>query len=179
MNENGDSSNYNSLQVSVNRRQAHGLSYGVNYTFSRTLDTSSGTPQDSYNAGPDYGLSGIHRKHVLNFNYVYELPFLRKHPVALVRQTLGGWEISGITSFQSGAPFNVTRSHRRGAHRREFLARLGGRPAQAGPGRAHAFPLVQHGGVPAAGEDGPGTLRRRRPQHPDRPRIQPSGTSPC
>jgi hypothetical protein len=108
LNENGDSSNYNSLQVSVKRRQASGLSYGVSYTFSRTLDSSSGTPQDSYNAGPDYGLSSIHRKHALNFNYVYELPFLRKHPMALLRETLGGWEISGITSFQSGAPLSVT-----------------------------------------------------------------------
>ena len=44
MNENGESSNYNSLQVSANRRQARGLSYGMNYTFSRALDTSSGTP---------------------------------------------------------------------------------------------------------------------------------------
>ena len=50
MNENGDSSNYNSLQVALNRRRASGLSFGVNYTFSRTLDTSSGTPQNAYDA---------------------------------------------------------------------------------------------------------------------------------
>jgi hypothetical protein len=108
MNENGDSSNYNSMQVGVNRRKARGLSFGTSYTFSRTLDTSSGTPQDSYNAGPDYGLSAIHRKHVLNFNYVYELPFFRTGPNKLLQQALGGWEISGITSFQSGAPNSVS-----------------------------------------------------------------------
>jgi hypothetical protein len=108
MNENGESSNYNSLQVALNRRLERGLSFGMNYTFSRALDTSSGTPQDAYDARPDYGLSSIHRKHVLNFNYVYELPFFRRHSQALVRQTLGGWELSGITGFQSGAPNSVT-----------------------------------------------------------------------
>jgi hypothetical protein len=108
VNENGESSNYNSMQVSINRRRERGLSYGVSYTLSRSLDTSSGTPQDAYNAGPDYGLASIHRKHVLTFNYVYELPFFRKHPFALMRHSLGGWEISGVTSFQSGAPNSVT-----------------------------------------------------------------------
>ncbi|MCX6638122.1 MAG: TonB-dependent receptor [Acidobacteria bacterium] len=108
MNENGESSNYNSLQVAVNRRLERGLSFGVNYTFSRALDSSSGTPQNAYDARPDYGLASIHRKHVLNLNYVYDLPFFRRHSNALVRNTLGGWELSGITSFQSGAPSNVT-----------------------------------------------------------------------
>jgi hypothetical protein len=84
------------------------LLFGVSYTFSRSLDSSSGTPQDAYDARPDYGLASIHRKHVLNFNYVYELPFFGRHSNAAVRQTLGGWEISGITFFQSGAPNSVT-----------------------------------------------------------------------
>ncbi len=94
--------------MAVNRRREKGLTFGANYTFSRTLDSSSGTPQDAYDARPDYGLSSIHRRHVLNFNYVYELPFFRGHPQAVLRQALGGWEISGITSFQSGAPNSVT-----------------------------------------------------------------------
>lgn len=106
MNENADSSNYNSMQVSINRRMERGLSFGVSYTFSRALDT--GSPQNSYDARPDYALSAIHRQHVLSFNYVYELPFFRRHSLALVRQTLGGWELSGITGFQSGAPSSVT-----------------------------------------------------------------------
>jgi hypothetical protein len=108
MNENGESSNYNSMQVGINRRRERGLSFGTSYTFSRSLDTSSGTPQNAYDARPDYGLASIHRKHVLTFNYVYELPLFRKHALTFVRQTLGGWEISGVTSFQSGAPNNVT-----------------------------------------------------------------------
>lgn len=106
--ENADNSNYNSLQISANRRQQRGLSFSVSYTFSKMHDTTSGTPQDSYNARADYGLSSIHRAHVFNFNYVYEIPFFRKSGSRPARATLGGWELAGVTSYQSGAPDNVT-----------------------------------------------------------------------
>src|SRR5262249_45904738 len=113
--DNGDNSNYNALQVAANRRiVSRGVSFGVSYSFSKTIDTSGGgsngisSPQNSYSANADRGLSDIHRKNVLNFNYIYNLPFFAKHSNALVRNTIGGWEVAGVTSFQSGAPFNVT-----------------------------------------------------------------------
>jgi hypothetical protein len=108
--DSGDNSNYNSLQVAVNRRLSRGLSLGLSYTFSRALDyaPNENRPQDSYNLAADYGLSPIHREHVLTFNYIYELPFFRTHPNAILRTVVGGWEISGITSYQSGAPTSVT-----------------------------------------------------------------------
>lgn len=106
--ETADNSNYHSLQVSANQRFSRGLSFGINYTWSRTLDTSGGTPQDSYNARPDYGLSGIHRAHVLNVNYVYDLPFFQNAANAFVKGALGGWQLSGITSYQSGSPNTVS-----------------------------------------------------------------------
>jgi hypothetical protein len=105
--DHGDNSNYNSLQVSASRRLQQGLSFTANYTFSRALDTSSGGPQNAYNARPDYGLSEVHRKHALNLNYIYELPFFRKHSSAAVRSVLAGWVLAGVTSFQSGAPNSV------------------------------------------------------------------------
>src|SRR5262245_11139669 len=106
--ENGDTSNYHSLQISLNRRMQQGLAFGVNYTFSRTLESSGGSFQDVYNIGAEAGLSTIHRAHALNVNYVYELPFFRKHANGLVRAALGGWDLSGVTVYQSGAPNNVT-----------------------------------------------------------------------
>jgi hypothetical protein len=108
--DSGDNSNYNSLQVALNRRLQQGLSFGVSYTFSRALDyaPNENRPQDSYNARPDYGLSPIHRAQCLTFNYIYELPFFRRHGNRVVRNAFGGWEVSGITSYQSGAPNNVT-----------------------------------------------------------------------
>jgi hypothetical protein len=115
--DNGDNSNYNALQVSASRRMRKGLSFGASYTFSRTLDDSQysqivnvyeGIVQNDYNGRPDYGLSNIHRKNVLNFNYVYELPFFQKRGNTVLRKALGGWELAGSTSFQSGAPNSVT-----------------------------------------------------------------------
>ena len=91
----GDNSNYNSLQITASRRMQSGLSLTGNYTFSRAFDTSSGGPQDSYNARPDYGLSSVHRAHLLNVNFIYELPFLRKHANLFVRSVFGGWEFAG------------------------------------------------------------------------------------
>ncbi|MBV9081289.1 MAG: carboxypeptidase regulatory-like domain-containing protein [Acidobacteriaceae bacterium] len=112
--DNGDNSNYNALQVAASRRMTKGLSLGISYTFSKTLDASgggpndTGMPQNSYNARPDYGLSDIDRRHVFNINYIYELPFFERQANAIIRNTLGGWEIAGVTSFQSGAPLSIT-----------------------------------------------------------------------
>jgi hypothetical protein len=106
--DHSDNSSYNSLQISASRHMQNGLSMTANYTFARTLDTSSGTPQDSYNVRPDYGLSSIHRAHLFNVNYIYELPFFRKHPNVIVHTALGGWVLSGVTTYQSGAPNTVT-----------------------------------------------------------------------
>ncbi|HEY2941261.1 MAG TPA: hypothetical protein VGN09_02395, partial [Vicinamibacteria bacterium] len=50
----------------------------------------------------------IHRAHVLSVNYVYEIPFFRQHASRLLRGVLGGWTLSGVTVYQSGAPFTVT-----------------------------------------------------------------------
>lgn len=104
----GDNSNYNSLQATLNQRYRSGLNFGVSYTFSRTLDTSGGSFQNIFNSRADYGLSGIHRKHILNVNWVYELPFFRTSQNTLARLALSGWQASGISIYQSGAPSSVT-----------------------------------------------------------------------
>lgn len=114
MKDQADNSNYNSLQIGASRRMQRGLSLGVSYTWSKTLDTSgggsnnTGAPQDSYNARVDYGPSVIDRRHVFNVNYVYEFPAFARTSNALARATLGGWDISGVTSAQTGSPNNVT-----------------------------------------------------------------------
>ncbi len=115
--DNGDNSHYNSLQVKLSRRTRHGLAFGVNYTFSRVLDdtagsvaqvTVGGSAQNNYNANADYGLSAFQRKNVLNFHYIYELPFFAKSGNLALRNIVGGWEVAGVTTFQSGAPNSVT-----------------------------------------------------------------------
>ena len=103
-----DTSSYNSLQASASRRTQKGLAFGASYTFSRTIDATSGTPQNAYAPEVDHGLSSIHRAHLLSINYIYELPFLRKTKNPLVRAVGAGWQLSGVTSYQSGAPTSVT-----------------------------------------------------------------------
>lgn len=109
LSENSGTSQYHGLQVSVERRVAAGLHFGVAYTLSRATDNSSDLTDTLPNAYDDRGYKGISdldRSHVLIFNYIYELPFLRGTSGGL-NGLLGNWEISGINQFQSGSPFSV------------------------------------------------------------------------
>src|ERR1700722_16115458 len=104
-------SNYNSLQVSLNRRFSQGLTLGVAYTWSKLLtnnavDRAVGVA-DAYNLNGDYGLSTLNTPQILVISYVYDLPFY-KNDNSLIGHVLGGWEISGITNFQSGQSTTVT-----------------------------------------------------------------------
>ena len=106
-------SNYNSLQVSLNRRFSQGLTFGVAYTWSKLLTTN---PQDrslgaydAYDLKAGYGLSTLNTPQILVVSYVYDLPFYRNEK-NLAGYVLGGWEISGITNFQSGQSVTVTQN---------------------------------------------------------------------
>ena len=108
--DNGASSNYNSLQVSVSRHLARGLQFGVAYTFSKALDvadsdTTSVSPYFSARSR-NYGPASFDRNNVLVVNYLYELPKLggRTH-FRPAHWVLDDWQLSGITSFIAGAPF--------------------------------------------------------------------------
>jgi hypothetical protein len=103
-------SNYNSLQVSLTRRYASGFQFGVAYTFSKALGiTSSDGESISPYFSPrsrNYGPLSFDRTHNLVINYIYDLPKLAPNrgwkPAHWV---LDNWQLSGITSFTSGAPF--------------------------------------------------------------------------
>lgn len=106
--ENADDSTYHSLQLSLTRRLQAGLEFGANYTFSKTLDSSSGTPEDPYDIARDRGLSSIHRAHNMNGYFIWQVPFFRDTGNLLTHGVLGGWDVSGVVVYQSGAPFTVT-----------------------------------------------------------------------
>ncbi len=103
-------SNYNALQVAVSRRYARGFQVGLAYTFSKALGVASGDddPISAYFSPRlrNYGLLSFDRTHNLVINYIYDLPKIgsrvRWKPAHWV---LDNWQISGITSFTSGAPF--------------------------------------------------------------------------
>ncbi|MDP2996727.1 MAG: hypothetical protein Q8N47_04510, partial [Bryobacterales bacterium] len=113
--ENGASSNYHSLQVSANRRFTKGVQFGLSWTWSKAMDVAE---EDRPNAAGstispfvpvriwNYGLASWDRTHVVKVNFLYEAPRVRwNHPVA--RYALNGWQVSGITTFQTGAPGGV------------------------------------------------------------------------
>lgn len=108
------SSNYNSLQVSLNRRVSNGLTLGVSYTWSKNLANNPvdrGTAvADTYNYGLDYGPPGINTPQVFIANYVYTLPFF-KDQRGVIGHLLGGWELSGITSFISGSSQTIRQNN--------------------------------------------------------------------
>jgi hypothetical protein len=106
-------SNYNSLQVSLNHRMQHGLTLGLAYTWSRTLTNEAqdrGTATvNTYDPAADYGPSQTNQPQTFVANYVYELPFYREQH-GLVGHVLGGWELSGITQYDSGQSLIINQS---------------------------------------------------------------------
>ncbi|MCI0718090.1 MAG: carboxypeptidase-like regulatory domain-containing protein [Acidobacteria bacterium] len=102
-------SNYNSLQVTANRRFVRGVQLGVSYTWAKTMATGSNegellplyVPRRVWSYGP----TSFDQTQMLIINYVWELPKVSKvmsGPV--VRHVLDGWFVSGVTSFASGFP---------------------------------------------------------------------------
>jgi len=106
-------SNYNSLQVFASKRMSGASQFNVAYTFSKNITDNqndrSNAPMDSYNIRLDRGLATLDRRHIFTANYIYDLPFFKTQQ-GFVGKTLGGWEISGIATFQSGIPFTATTS---------------------------------------------------------------------
>lgn len=123
--DSGGTSNYHALQTRVERRFAGGLSLLHSFTYGRSLENvgawgeeqSGGgrRPQNAYDFANEYGLAGTSVKLRSVMSWVYQLPFgagkrymTAAHPVA--EAMLGGWELSGIWSWQSGLPVNIRSS---------------------------------------------------------------------
>lgn len=105
--ESEGNSNYNSLQLSLRHNAGHNLTFQASYTWSHTLDDIVSNGVDDSNFHRWYGTSSLNQTHILMLNYVYSLPFSNvKNP--WLRVAIGGWEISGISSFMTGPPIDVT-----------------------------------------------------------------------
>ncbi len=99
--------NYNAFTANITSRLSHGLSWGAVYTLSKGLGSTAYTPVVANNDRWNYGRLASDRRNNIQINYNYELPGVAK---AMGVKGLGlitdHWSLSGITSFQSGAPFN-------------------------------------------------------------------------
>jgi hypothetical protein len=120
-----NASNYNALQISLVKGSTHGLSGSVAYTYSHGLDNGSGYEsvtggQGTSSVGPsqiytpgyqylNYGDSDYDARHRIAASYVYEVPvFASIRDNRILRNTLSGWEVAGITALQSGFPIGIT-----------------------------------------------------------------------
>jgi hypothetical protein len=104
-------SQYHALQVHVEKRLSHGLQVGFSYTYSHSIDEQSAmglfyNGNNPLNLRSGYGSSDFDRTHVMNFNYLYQLPkFIQQSSVAA--KFVNGWAIQGITVLQSGQPYSI------------------------------------------------------------------------
>jgi hypothetical protein len=102
-------SNYNALQVAVQKRFGASSLLNVNYTWSHALTDAQSdftTPIVTSDPHLDYGPAQFDRRQIFNANWVYYLPFFASQS-GLVGHALGGWEFSGIVSATSGLPLTI------------------------------------------------------------------------
>jgi hypothetical protein len=102
-------STYNSLQLYWSRSFTNGSSFGVTYTYSKSMDNGSNYRDivpDTYNTSNLWGPSEYDERHVVLINYIYALPFFKNNTQAL-GHWLGGWSIAGTAQFQTGTPCGV------------------------------------------------------------------------
>jgi hypothetical protein len=100
---------YNSMQVSWNRRFTNSLSFGVSYTWSRSMDDSSNYRDivpDTYDPSNLWGPSEYDARHMAVINYLYALPFFRNQS-SVAGKLIGGWQLSGSSQFQTGQPCGI------------------------------------------------------------------------
>ena len=110
--ENAGVSSYNSLQVGLTKRFSSSYLLNANYTWSRSLDETSGytgsnTYQNPDRRRDDYGLSDFHRAHVFSASWVWEIPYFANIN-SVGKQILHGWQITGLVRLTSGSPFTIT-----------------------------------------------------------------------
>jgi len=106
--ENSASSTYHALQASL-RKNVGALLINGSYTYSHSIDNASSRYDagfaNSYDPQAARANSAFDIRHMINVGYVYDLPFFKG--AGLTHRVLGGWQYSGIASWQTGAPFGV------------------------------------------------------------------------
>jgi Carboxypeptidase regulatory-like domain/TonB-dependent Receptor Plug Domain len=106
----GGSSNYHSLQATLNRRFSSSFAFGMAYTYSKAMGTAN-VYSDFINPVcsrcADYRRLAFDRTHVMVINYDWHLPG-SKSGNWLLKGVANGWQLTGITQFHSGQPEDVT-----------------------------------------------------------------------
>ena len=114
---NGANGHYNSLQAELHGRVIHDLQLQVAYTLSRSVDPATGDGGNGFDLNTvtnpyqgwryDVGPSAFDRTNVAFVNFIYDIPVARNSSSHLMKTVVGGWELSGIVTMESGTPLNV------------------------------------------------------------------------
>jgi hypothetical protein len=110
---------YHGLQLKVEKRFSDGLSFRTNYAWGKTIDnlgagfSASRSPQDPLDWAADRSLSDLHRSHTFSSDLIWQLPFGKGQAFGanmggVADAILGGWQITGVTTANSGAPITVS-----------------------------------------------------------------------
>jgi hypothetical protein len=113
----GAFSNFNALQVRLQKRMSHGLAFTARYTYSKSLDDAStigggGQTVIQNNTDPrgDYGLSSFDQRQQFLGNFTYQLPFGDRQRFATKgwqKSVLGAWRVNSSFDAHSGTPYTV------------------------------------------------------------------------
>ncbi len=111
--QDGATANYNGLQLGVDKRLSHGFQAHSSFTWSKAFDViGSGDPtfepsvSDPYDIHHDYGPSSFNYPFVWTSDFIYRAPAFAGRS-SLMRNGLGGWEISGLYKALSGPNFTI------------------------------------------------------------------------
>lgn len=109
---------YNGLELSLKRQMNHGWAYQVSYTWAHNFSdfadnlTAGSTPQNAYDYEHEYSQAPIDQRQRFVASTLYRLPIgkggLIMNNDSKAASLLGGWQVNGIVTLQSGLPFNVT-----------------------------------------------------------------------
>ncbi len=115
-------SNYHSLQMYATRRKGR-LLFTSSYTWSKVLTDASGNgdnPENPYNRHYNYGPASFDRSHVIATTVSYSIP-TKRFRNGFLKQALMGWEYSGITRYQTGAPLTPSGNTSIGGRRADYI----------------------------------------------------------
>ncbi len=122
-------SNYNALQANLRKQFRHGVQFDLNYTYSKSIDFTSGATRLGFSSTANIGAPGsrlvnafapqqvravsdFDTTHQINANWIAELPFGKgrhfgRNSSGLVDTLIGGWQLSGLARWTTGFPFTV------------------------------------------------------------------------
>ncbi|MEO8372753.1 MAG: carboxypeptidase regulatory-like domain-containing protein [Candidatus Solibacter sp.] len=113
----GGTDNYNSMQITLNRRYASGLSLGAQYGWAHSIGDSGGsneanTAGNPFNFAADRGNNNFDIRQSFNMTALYDLPvgrgkkYMKNAPMA-ADVLLGGWQLGGVANMRTGVPIDV------------------------------------------------------------------------